>query len=245
MMSERLTAEEFTESLNAHAEPERAGHSQSFFKTGPGQYGEGDVFIGVRMGDLTALARQFKAMSLDQIEKLLDSPVHEVRMGGLKIMTLQAQGKRTTEAHRRALFELYLRRHDAINNWDLVDVSCKWIIGAYLADKPRDVLYDLAGSDNPWERRTAMVSTSYFIGQGDLDDAFCIAEVLLGDAHDLIHKAVGWMLREAGRHDRDRLRGFLDRYAATMPRTALRYSLEHFDAEERAHYMGLKAAAQH
>lgn len=235
-----LRADVFLGRLIEYGSPDRVEGVQRFFKTGPGEYGEGDVFIGARMGDVVALARQFKAMSPAEIEKLLDSPIHEARMGGLKIMTMQAESKRTPEERKKELFDLYLRRMDAINNWDLVDVSCKRVIGAHLADKPRDILYELARSDNLWERRTAIISTSYFIGQGDLDDTFRIAAMLLDDKHDLMHKAVGWMLREAGKKNKPRLIEFLDKHAATMPRTTLRYAIEHFDPEERRHYMSLK-----
>lgn len=145
-----------------------------------------------------------------------------------------------SETDRKALYDLYLRRHDRINNWDLVDVSCIYVIGRYLNDKPRDILYQLAGSENMWERRTAIVSTAYFLKYGDLDDTFNIAEILLNDSQDLIHKAAGGWLRQAGKSDRVRLISFLDRYAATMPRTFLRYAIEHLSDQERSHYLNLK-----
>jgi 3-methyladenine DNA glycosylase AlkD len=240
-VTEQLTAERFIDELHDLADPDHAANLARFFKTGPGEYGEGDVFIGIRTGGIVSLARRFKAMPIEELDKLLDSPVHEVRMGALKIMSMQAESKRTPEEQKRALYELYLRRTDAIDNWDLVDVSCTRVVGAYLADKPRDVLYELARSENLWERRIAMISTGWFIRMGELDDTFRIAEILLGDTHDLIHKAVGWMLREAGKRDLDRLRDFLESHAATMPRTALRYAIERMDADERAHFMGMKA----
>lgn len=140
------------------------------------------------------------------------------------------------------LFDLYIRRHDRINSWDLVDRSASYVVGSFLFDKPRDILYRLARSKNIWERRTAIVSTGYFIRQGDIDDTFRIAEKLLKDDEDLIHKATGWMLRAAGGADRLKLLGFLDKYAATMPRTALRYAIEHLDKEQRDHYLSLKKA---
>ncbi len=155
-------------------------------------------------------------------------------------MEKQYRRKKTPESRRKELFDLYIRRHDRINNWDLVDLASRHVVGGYLLDKPRDLLYTLAHSDNIWERRTAITSTAAFIRVGDLDDAFKISEILLHDEQDLIHKAVGWMLRAAGSSDRQRLVGFLDQYAATMPRTMLRAAIEHFDKAERDHYLGMK-----
>ena len=154
-------------------------------------------------------------------------------------MAKQAASKATSAARRKELFELYLKRTDRINNWDLVDVSAPDVVGRYLIDKPRDVLYELARFSNLWERRTAIVSTLAFIREGDLDDTFKIAEMLLTDDHDLIHKATGGWLREAGKRDRPRLLDFLNEHAATMPRTALRYATEHLNKELRAHYLGM------
>lgn len=235
-MSDTMTAHRYVERLEEHQSPVELEKIQRYFKSGRGQYGEGDVFMGVRMGQVFALSKQFKDLPPDEIETLLESPVHEVRAGGLKIMAIQAADRTTSEQRRRELFELYLRRIDRINNWDLVDVSAPDVIGRYLFDKPRDVLYDLARSSNLWERRTAIVSTSFFIRRGDLDDTFGVSETLLADDHDLIHKAVGGWLREAGKKDRARLLQFLDRHAATMPRTTLRYATEHLDGQQRAHY---------
>jgi 3-methyladenine DNA glycosylase AlkD len=155
-------------------------------------------------------------------------------------MDWQARSKKTSQDRRKELFDLYLRRHDRINTWDLVDRSAIYVVGGYLFDKPRRILFKLARSKYMWERRTAIVSTAYFIRQGDVDDAFRIAELLLEDDQDLIHKATGWMLRFAGDKDRQRLAHFLDKHAATMPRVALRYAIEHFDREQKNHYMGLK-----
>jgi 3-methyladenine DNA glycosylase AlkD len=159
----------------------------------------------------------------------------------MSIMDKQGRRNKTPEGRRKELFDLYLRRHDRINNWDLVDLGAPFVVGRYLFDKPRDVLYTLARSENLWERRTAIVSTGYFIRQGDIDDTFRIAEILLNDGQDLVHKATGWMLRAAGGTDPQRLLSFLDTHAATMPRTMLRYSIEHLSPEQRKHYLGLKA----
>jgi hypothetical protein len=235
-----MNAEQFVVEMETHRSPEEAEKYLRYFKTGKGEYAEGDVFMGVRMGQVFTLAKTFIAMPPDEIETLLESPIHEVRAGGLSIMDKQARSKKTPEQRRAALFDLYLRRHDRINNWDLVDVSAPFVVGGYLFDKQRDVLYELARSGNVWERRTAIVSTAYFIRKGDLDDTFRIAEILVRDDHDLIHKAVGGWLREAGKQDRQRLLSFLNQYAATMPRTALRYAVEHLEKAVRKHYLNVK-----
>lgn len=239
-MANEMTAAHFIDQLNAHQSDEELAKIQRYFKSGAGEYGEGDTFIGVRMGQVFELAKAHIQMPVDEIEKLLDSPIHEVRAGALSIMDKQARSKKITPAQREALYNLYMRRHDRINNWDLVDLAAPYVVGGYLFDKPRDVLYTLARSATMWERRTAILSTVYFIKQGDLDDTFAIAELLLEDDQDLIHKAVGGWLREAGKQDRPRLLAFLDRHAATMPRVMLRYAVEHLDADVRAQYMGMK-----
>jgi 3-methyladenine DNA glycosylase AlkD len=159
-------------------------------------------------------------------------------------MDWQARSKKTPESRRKELFDLYIKRHDRINDWDLVDRSAPYVVGGYLFDKSRDVLYKLARSKNMWERRTAIVSTYYFIRQGDLDDTFKIAEILAHDEEDLIQKAVGGWIREAGKKDPTKLLSFLDTYAATLPRTALRYAVEHLDKNQREHYMGMKKAGK-
>jgi 3-methyladenine DNA glycosylase AlkD len=245
-MPEELTAKRFAERLEAHRSPEEKDKLQRYFKTGEGEYGEGDVFIGVRMGQIFELAKEFMELPVEELEELLASEVHEVRAGAVSIMQQLARRKRTPQHRRRILYELYLRRHDRINNWDLVDLGAIHVVGGYLYDddQPRDVLYELARSASPWERRTAIVATAYFIRQDDLDDTFRIAELLLGDDHDLVHKATGWMLRAAGDSDRARLRSFLDLHAPTMPRTMLRYAMEHLDKDLRDHYRGMKATAR-
>lgn len=194
------------------------------------------------MGVVFELARKRLGMPVIEIEKLLESPIHEARALALTIMNEEAKKKTTPDARRTELFDLYLRRHDRINNWDLVDVACRYVVGVYLFTRPRQILYELAQSADLWERRTAIVSTWYFIRAGELDDAYAIAELLLDDKEDLIHKATGWMLRYAGDQDRPRLEAFLDLHAPTMPRTLLRYSIEKFEPVPRAHYLGLKAA---
>lgn len=231
---------QFVERMESYRSAEEAKKYERYFKSGVGEYGEGDIFMGVRMGQVFALAKEFIEMPPAEIEKLLESPIHEIRAGALSIMDKQARRKKTPESRRKELYDLYLRRTDRINNWDLVDVSAPYVVGGYLFDKERDILYRLARSESMWERRTAIISTGYFIRQGDVADTFQIAEMLLGDGEDLIHKAAGWMLREAGNRDRPKLLSFLEQYAATMPRTLLRYAIEKLDKGEREHYLSLK-----
>ncbi|NRQ39802.1 DNA alkylation repair protein [Nonomuraea sp. NN258] len=235
-----LTAEHFTARLHALATPEELEKIQRYFKTGEGDYAAGDVFLGIRMGEVFALAKEFIELPPSEIEKLLDDPVHEVRAGALSVMDKQARRKSTSAVRRKELFDLYLRRLDRIDNWDLVDVAAPHVIGGYLLDKPRDLLDELARSENVWARRTAVYAVLELVRRGQLDDLYRIAETLLGDEHDLIHKAVGGVLREAGKKDRPRLLAFLDRQAAAMPRTMLRYAIEHLEPEQRAHYRGLR-----
>jgi len=188
------------------------------------------------------LAAEFVGMEPDELEKLLDAQSHEARVGAVSIMGKQATRKRTPETRRKELFELYLRRTDRINTWDLVDVSAHHVIGGYLFDKPRDVLYELARSEDWWERRIAMFSTLHFIRKGELDDTFALAEILVEDEHEMVQTVTGGMLREAGKHDRPRLLAFLDRHAARMPGRGLRDAIEHLDQDQRAHYRSLRQA---
>jgi len=229
-----IDAAQFLERLEALSSPEQLEKKRNLKSTAD------DGLMGVRMGHIFELAKEFIDMPPDELEKLLVTPIHEVRVGALSIMDKQARHKKTTASRRKELFDLYIRQHDHINSWDLVDLAAPFVVGGYLHDKSRELLYQLARSENTWERRTAMVSTGYFIRQGEVDDAFQIAEILINDSEDLIHKAVGWMLREAGKQERQRLISFLDKYAATMPRVALRYSIEHFDEEQRKHYLDMK-----
>ena len=232
------TAKRFIERLKTYQSPAEREKIQRYFKTPSNS--EVDQFIGVRMGQVFALAKEFITMTPDEIEKLLESKIHEIRAGGCSILDKQARSKKTSPAQRKELYDLYLRRHDRINNWDLVDVCAIYVVGGYLFDQPRKILYKLARSNNMWERRTSIVSTAYFIRKGELDDTYKIAEVLLDEKEDLVHKATGWMLRFAGDKDRPRLLKFLDKHAAIMPRVALRYSMEHLDKQQRDHYLGLK-----
>ena len=236
-----LTAARYVERLEALCSPEQVAKIGRYFKTGPGEYGEGDTFIGVRMGDVFRLSDAFKEMPLSEIERLLESPIHEARAGAVKIMAKQAAGKKTTEARRHDLFALYLRRIDRIDNWDLVDLGAWDVVGRYLIDKPRDVLRTLARSEDLWERRTAILATLAFVRHGDLDDTYAIAGILLDDPQDMVQKPVGGSLREAGKQDLPRLLRFLDDHAATMPRTTLRYAIEHLDADRRSRYLDMKS----
>jgi len=242
-MAENLTAAEFARQLNKLVSAAELKKIEGYFKSGEGQYSEGDKFVGVRMGQIFALAKKFMHIQPAEIEKLLESPIHEMRVGAVSIMDFQARDRKTTAERLKELFELYINRHDRVNNWDLVDRSAPYVVGGYLANKPRNTLYKLARSKNMWERRTAIVSTFYFIRKGDIDDTFKIAEILVNDKEDLINKAVGGWIREAGKRDPQRLLKFLDKHAATMPRTALRYAIEKLDAKKKKHFMELKSKA--
>lgn len=239
-MKTPLIAERFTSELLAfRSEPERI-KLQRYFKPRPGDPDTGDVFAGIRMGQVFDLAKTFIDLPPAEIDRLLDSPIHEVRAGALSIMDKQARRKSTSESRRKELFDLYLRRSDRINNWDLVDLAAPHVVGGYLAAKPRGILYDLARSADTWQRRTAIVATFFFIRQGDLDDTFQLGEILIHDPHELVQKAAGGWLREAGKRDPTRLLALLDRHAATMSRIALRDAVEHLDKPRREHYMNLK-----
>lgn len=243
-MKGELTAEKFSaELLDLRSDEELRKHRR-YFNFDPDYQDPNDYFIGVRMGSIFDLAKRYSDMPVDEIEKLMESPVHEVRAGALSIMGQCAKGKKCSEKRLKDLSDLYLRRHDRINNWDLVDLAAYYVVGRYLADKPRDVLYKLAQSKDMWERRSAIVATAHFIlKQKQVDDTFEIAEILVNDKEDLVNKGTGWMLRAAGDVDRKRLLAFLDKYAATMPRILLRYSTEKLDKPQREYYLSLKNKA--
>ncbi len=202
--------------------------------------GRPDDLSGVGMGQIFRLARECMDMSPAEIECLLESPIHAVRVGAVSIMDWQARNKKTPDDRRRTLFDLYVRRHDRIDTWDLVDRSAIYVVGEYLTDKPREILYELAASASPMERRTAILSTYAFIRRGEVDDTFKLAELLVDDPEDAVHKAVGWMLREAGKRDPARHAAFLDTHAATMPRVRLRYAIEMLDKGQRYRYLAMK-----
>ena len=234
------TAEAFIAALWANQSDAELAKIGRYFKTGEGDYGAGDRFIGVRMGTVFTLAKEFVAMEPAEIERLLESDIHEARAGAVSVMAKQYGLKKTSAERREALAALYLRRHDRINNWDLVDLGAHQVLGAWLRDRDRSVLYELARSDNLWERRSAMFATMAFIKPRQFDDVIDIAEILVSDTQDLIHKVVGGMLRTVAMHDKPRVEAFLERHAANMPRTMLRYAIEHFSPEERAAWLGPK-----
>ena len=221
--------------LRAAAEPDRVAVLQGFFRTGPGDYGEGDVFIGVRVPALRAICRECSGTSLADIRSLLTSRIHEERL--LALLLLVDAFDRADGQGREKIYRFYLNHTTYINSWDLVDASAPAIVGGYLGDRSRTPLRRLAGSSMLWERRIAIVATLTFIRQGELIDTFSIADILLGDEHDLIHKAVGWMLREAGKRDGVALRRFLASRHRRMPRTMLRYAIERFPQAERRRYL--------
>lgn len=227
-----MTAQEFIEQLRKLSTNEqRAKYLEQFNLTK-----ENEV-LGIPMGKIFALAKENVAIPNDEILRLLASNFHEARVGAVSIMDFQARNKKTSDEQRKWLYDTYLRHHDLINNWDLVDRAAPYVVGGYLFDKSREPLYKLAKSKNIWERRTAIVVTYFFIKNGDVDDTFKIAEILVDDPEDLIHKAVGGWLREAGKKDPQRLINFLDIYAAKMPRVMLRYAVEKLDPEQKRKYM--------
>lgn len=233
-----MNAEQFVTKLKTFQSDKELEKIQRYFKSDS----QDNQIIGVRMKRIFDLAKENTDMSLDEVERLLENPYYEARMGAVSIMDFQAKRKKITGVQHKKLFDLYINRHDRINTWDFVDRAAQHVIGGYLFDfnKPRDILYKLAKSDNVWERRTAIVSTSYFIKKGDLEDTFRIAELLLNDDHEMIHKAVGSWIRHAGKQDEQKLLEFLDQHAAKMPRTMLRYATEKLDKEQKRHYRSLK-----
>jgi 3-methyladenine DNA glycosylase AlkD len=229
---------ELIKEFDENSDPIRAEHSQRYFKTGKGEYGQGDVFIGLTMPKLREICKKYRNLSIENLQELLDSPIHEHRMAAVVIMSEVAKRKPSKE-----LYDLYLKNVKAnnINNWDLVDVSAKFVIGNYLIGKPKDILYKLANSDHLWSKRVALLSMFAHLDTEYTNDAMKLAVILLYDEHDLIQKAVGWMLREIGkRADEQLLLSFLDKYAQTMPRTTLRYAIEHLTLSQKQHYMKLK-----
>lgn len=227
---------EIMRELDALADGKKARVLAGFFKSGKGGYGEGDVFLGVKVPQTRKVAERHMSLSLAQVRELLQSRVHEHRLAGL--IVLVGQFGKADEAGRGLIYRFYIKNARKVNNWDLVDLSADKIVGAYLMDRDKAVLYRLARSENLWERRIAIISTFHFIKNGRYSETLKIAEMLLGDEHDLIHKAVGWMLREVGkRGGLAEERKFLDRHRKRMPRTMLRYAIERFGKEERERYL--------
>ncbi len=230
-----MTAEDARIKLKSLASPTAAKSATRFFKTGPGQYGEGDTFIGINVPTLRTVSREFRTLPLDEIQSLLNSPVHEERH--LSLMVLVLQVAKGDEAHRKRAFDLYLGNTRFINNWDLVDCSAPQVVGGFLMTKPREPLLSLAKSRSLWERRIAIVSTQHFIRHGEFGETLAISRMLLEDKEDLIHKATGWMLREVGKKNQPVLEGFLARHGGNMPRTMLRYAIERFPPDQRRAYL--------
>ena len=221
-----------TDELQAFSTEEKREVLPRFFKTGKGEYGEGDHFLGVAVPDTRTVAKQHKDISLDEIRNLMQSEWHEVRLCALLIMV--EKSKKKDETLRKQLFDLYLSQTSRINNWDLVDLSCRFIVGEFLLDKSRDILYQLAQSPLLWDNRIAIVSTYAFIRKGQLDDTYVLSDLMMKHPHDLMHKAIGWMLREAGKRDPERLYDYVMNHRAEMPRTMLRYAIEKFGSKERS-----------
>ena len=234
-MPKAPTAASARKRIRELGDPNDALFLQGYFKTGPGEYGEGDQFLGIRVPVVRRLAKELRDLPLDQIEALLRDRWHEARL--LALVLLGDAYERVSPAEREAIFDLYLRNTKWINNWDLVDSSAGRVVGAHLATRPRKLLDRLARSSNLWERRIAIIATQHFIRNGEFDDTNRLAEVLLHDSHDLIHKAVGWMLREVGNRDRATLEAFLDTHAREMPRTMLRYAIEKLPPADRRRFM--------
>lgn len=236
-MPNNLTAKNFIIKLSNYASIGDAKNLQRFFKTGPGEYGEGDKFIGVKVPNIRKVCKEFKDLPMPETKQLIYSNIHEQRMGGLIILVNRYEKANPTD--RQAIYNLYVKAIDdhKINNWDLVDVTCAHIVGGYYQDRDRSKLIDFASSDNLWKRRVAMISTLAFIIKDDARTTIIIAKRLLNDKHDLIHKAVGWMLREVGKRVSEQiLIDFLDEYFKVMPRTMLRYACEKLTEEQKAKY---------
>jgi len=223
--------------LNKLADKKQAVILSGFFKTGSGQYGEGDIFLGIKVPVQRAVSKKYVGLNFKDLAELLNSKIHEYRL--IALMILLSQYKKTDELGKKKIAEFYLKNTKNINNWDLVDLSCHYILGDYLLDKNRRILYKLAGSKNLWEKRIAIISTFAFIRNKQFSDTLKISEILLNDKHDLIHKAVGWMLREAGKRDGGVLENFLNKHYKIMPRTMLRYAIEKLSDKKRKFYLGM------
>jgi 3-methyladenine DNA glycosylase AlkD len=230
-----MSSSELKKLLRQNSNPEIAAHSQRFFKTGVGEYGEGDLFLGIRVPLLRRYAKQFRQLSLSETGRLLKSSYHEERLCALLILVTKYQ--RDSDEEREKIFHLYIKNTSYINNWDLVDSSAHHIVGAHLHADDKQTLFDFAASSDLWQRRIAIMSTLYFIRQHEFQVTFDLAELLLNDKEDLIHKAVGWMLREVGNRDGEAERLFLKQYYREMPRTMLRYAIEKFPEAERKRYI--------
>ena len=230
-----MSVKEIQKKLQELGNEEKAKKHQRFFKTGPGEYGEGDIFIGITVPELRKLAKEYKTIGPNEINQLLQSPMHEERL--LSLFLLIYRYSKGGEPEKKKIYELYLNNTNFINNWDLVDSSAGQIVGAFLFDKSKKPLYDLVKSENLWERRISIISTFYFIKHNQFSDTLKISKILLSDKEDLIHKAVGWMLREVGKRDISTEEKFLKKYFKKMPRIMLRYAIEKFPESKRQRYL--------
>lgn len=230
-MQTRLTRAALERELRAAGSPERAAGAAKYFKTGPGEYGEGDLFIGVTVPVVRKIALRYKTLGMNDLDKLLTSKIHEFRSAALEILVARYRGG--DDMLRKQIVDFYLAHTACINNWDLVDMSARDILGHHLLTRQRKLLVRLARSESLWERRIAIIATMKLVNEGEFEDALDISERLLDDKHDLIHKAVGWVLRVVGDKDRAVLLGFLQKHHARLPRTTLRYAIEHFTSKER------------
>jgi 3-methyladenine DNA glycosylase AlkD len=233
-----MTRKEIEKTLRQLGNPEVAAFQAGYFKTGPGEYADGDIFVGVKVPGVRKLAQVHKAQPVQVVESWLASAIHEVRL--LALLILVKRFPRAKEEDREAIVQMYLRQTARINNWDLVDCSAGHILGAWLWDRDRQLLDRLAVSEMLWERRIAIIATAWFIRQGEFHDTLRLAEMLLEDEESLMHKATGWMLREVGNRDLDALKGFLDQHATVMPRTMLRYAIEKLPEKQRQTYLKRK-----
>jgi 3-methyladenine DNA glycosylase AlkD len=235
-----MTADKVKQVLKKLADKDKAALLARFFKTGAGQYGAGDKFLGVMVPVQRSVVKKFSRLPLKEIDKLLKSPYHEHRL--IALLILVDKFGRAVEVDQRKIIKFYLSRTKYINNWDLVDLSAPKILGEWLVKHPdKNLLNRLAASKNLWQRRIAVLATFAFIKRKDLQPAIALAKKLLSDSHDLMHKAIGWMLREAGKRDLAVLKNFLNQYAARMPRTTLRYAIEHLPEAKKKHYLNLKS----
>jgi 3-methyladenine DNA glycosylase AlkD len=225
----------FFSELKKAADPERAKNLSWFFKTGKGEYGEGDIFVGITVPHLREISKKYQDLDLKDLQKLLNSKIHEHRLSALMIMRFKYQSSNIKD--QSVIVRFYLKNTKNINNWDLVDLSCSYILGNWLINKERNILYKLAKSKNLWEKRISIVSTFAFIRGGQFTDTLKISKILINDKHDLIHKAVGWALREVGKKDKQTEINFLDKYYRIMPRTMLRYAIEKFSEKDRKFYL--------
>lgn len=240
-MNSEKTLAQLRQDLKKISSFKRAKASAWFFKTGPGQYGDGDVFVGVTVPEQRVIARKYKDLSLAEVKRLLLGKIHEERL--IALFILVSQYKAGTDAQKKKVYDFYIKNKSRVNNWDLVDSSASYIVGDYLLTRDKSILYDLAKSNNLWNRRIAIISTLRFISADKFADTLKLCKILEFDRHDLLHKACGWMLREVGKRDIKVLEKYLDRHHRTMPRTTLRYAIERMTPEKRYHYMGKGATS--